>query len=289
MANQSRASLIELLDDPQFIKDSLAYWDAYQQQARRIGADKEEWNRQAEAFMSRHLDPFAQRWSAYPPPIELLVPDRIQRYAYAAMNGQWGIVPIYPWTTQQEVIKRLRKIQRVIGKKHGDTETLRQERNAHIAKWLENCHVSTNTGEKPPRNEIASAVWNRKTGLKRPSLEHAIEQLSEEKETRLLRRYQKEGKTRPEAQRLIYKTARGSEAPASASVRMAMRRLPFGLNKVEAHGPDPRKADPVGVAATLLLRALKPSDQALDPLNPIHYRAAKLCTLLLSPDPSKDR
>src|SRR6188508_3625863 len=98
--------------------------------------------------MSRVLDPFLNKWSAYPLPEELLSPLIRQRKQGAVLKGRWGLIPVYPWTTKQEVTRELKRIQRSIGKMHQDLQTARL---ALIAKWLEDAHISIKTKRPPPR------------------------------------------------------------------------------------------------------------------------------------------
>lgn len=111
-------TIIALLDNPKFKIDSRHFWKHYQAQLERIGPDKKKWDRQAEDFMVEFLDPFIKKWGGvYPPPQELLYSPLPQETYAATMTGQWGIIPVYPWTTEKEVKDRLKQIQGAIGKK----------------------------------------------------------------------------------------------------------------------------------------------------------------------------
>ena len=286
METQKRERRLEeiagLLKNPEFIGASCNYWEQYKAQARRIGPDKLEWDRQAPDFMSKYLDPFIEKWKAYPPPEELLCsPLRVKRYI-ATMTGRWGMIPVYPWTTAKEVRHRLKEIQQSIGKEHQDFKAYRQ---ALIAKWLEDSYISTRTGAAPSRSEVATVVWDRNDGLNRPSKEEAIADLSEEREAELIRRHTKKGKTYRQAERLAYKSARGTESRAAAAVRMALHRLPAGLGDTDKVNTDLRRTDKLGLAITKLLRLLPTSESSPCDLEAIRVRAANLGNLLLSPEP----
>ena len=112
-------NVMALLDNPKFIADSRDYWTHYNAQSERIGPNKKKWESQAEDFMHKFLDPFIKKWGgAYPAPDELLSSPLSQETVAATMTGQWGIIPVYPWTTGKEVKDRLKQIQGAIGKKH---------------------------------------------------------------------------------------------------------------------------------------------------------------------------
>jgi hypothetical protein len=172
------------------------------------------------------------------------------------MSGRWGMIPVYPWTKEEEVTSRLKEIQRVIGKKHIDFGAIRK---AQVAKWLDDNYRSTRTGLHPRRNETAAAVWGRRTGLKRPSKKEAIAKLPEERERALLAHYKMKGMTHAEAEQELYKSARGKEPPASAMVRMALRRLRAKESEMRSGTVAPGNTETIALAITLLLRELPTS------------------------------
>ena len=274
--------LILLLDNPKFKADSRHYWNQYQSQLERMGSNRQIWENHAEGFMNKFLDPFIKKWGgAYPAPQELLTSPLSQETHAATMTGQWGIIPVYPWTTEKEVKNRLKQIRRAIGKKHMDFWAIQR---AHLAIWLTDNFVSPETGRPPKGSRIASAVWGRKKGLRRPSMQKAIEDLPEERERALLSYYQKQGKTYLEAERLTYKAARGKEAPAAAMVRMAMRRQRSRQGDLKNVITNPRKTDRLGLAVTMLLRDLPTSKSSPSNLKAIRAKAVALGNLLLPPN-----
>ena len=114
--------------------------------------------------MAQFLYLFIEKWGVYPPPVKLLSSPLWQMKRDATMTGRWGVIPVYPWTTEKEVKQQARQIQRAIGKKHQDFTSYRQ---ALKAKWLEDSHISEAANRPPGRNKIAAEVWGRKEGLKR--------------------------------------------------------------------------------------------------------------------------
>src|SRR5262249_28079031 len=86
------------------------------------------------------------------------------------------------------------------------------------------------------------------------------------------------------AERLVYKRTQGTEAPASAMVRMARRRMKQELSEVMREVRDPKKCDRLGHALTMLLRELllipyKPNTPP--DLELIYEKAAKLGNALM--------
>lgn len=197
------------------------------------------------------------------------------------MTGRWGIIPVYPWTTKKDVTDQLKKIQQRIGKKLIDIEAIRK---AQIARWLQDCFISTDTGAPPRRSTTAEAVWGRKKGLTRLRLEAAINKMSEYRETELLGRYQKKGLSYRQAMQHVYKAARGKEGPASAMVRMALRRHPAKQFGQTSKITDVKNTDKIGLAISMLLRELPTSKSSSPNLDAIRFRAVELGNLFLPPE-----
>ena len=273
---------VALLNNPEFIADSRIYWDQYRAHSERIGADRREWDRHAPAFMSTFLDPFAQKWmGAYPASDELLSSPLRQETNAAQLTGRWGLIPAYPWTTGKDVTNHLKQLQKTIGKKHLDVDAIRK---AQIARWLEVNFISIQTGMAPKRPALAKAVWGRRKGLERPSKEGAIGKLSEERENALMKHYLTKGKTYAQAERLVYKSARGNESAAAAMVRMALQRQRAKQVDLKKVMTDLKKTDTLGLAVTMLLRELPTSKSSPRNLEAICARAVELGNTLLPPE-----
>jgi hypothetical protein len=275
---------VELLENQEFIEDSRTYWDHYRAHSENIGDDLQEWQRQAPAFMSTYLDPFAKKWrGAYPATEELLSTPLYQETNAAQMSGRWGLIPVYPWTTEKEIKTKLKQIQRVIGKKYIDFVAIRR---AQIANWLDENFRSTRTEAPPMRSETAAVVWGRRRGLNRQSKEEAIAKLQEERERELLARYLRKGMTRGQAEQQVYKSARGKESLASAMVRMALQRQRARKLEAKKLSVDPVRTEKVGLAITLLLRELPTSKSSPCDLEAIRSRAVELGNIMLPPESS---
>ena len=286
MANQKVAldlkNIVELLNNKQFIADSRDYRDHYRAQSEKIGPSKTEWERQAPAFMSKFLDPFMAKWrGAHPLSDELLSSSLWQKKEIATMTGRWGVIPVYPWTTEKDVNRQTKQIQKAIGKQYTNPTAYRL---TLIAKWLSDSYLSTRTHKPPKLRDIAAAVWERKKGLNRPSKAQAIANLSEGREVELMRAYIAKGKTRLEAERLIYQRVRGNESAAAAQVRTALGRLRKEQDNLKNVISDPQKTDTLGLAITMLLRELPASASSPQDLKAIRAKAVALGNLLLPPD-----
>jgi len=91
------------------------------------------------------------------------------------------------------------------------------------------------------------------------------------------------GKTYQEAERLVFASLRGREAPAAAMVRMALKRVQ--QEKDQHLVIDPKRTDRLGFALTLLLRELPTSESSPQNLEGIRAKAVEFGNLLLPPEP----
>ena len=203
---------------------------------------------QRDDFVNQQTTPFIEKWGVPPPQAGALIdPDPARPFADAIMSGQWGIVPIFGWTTDLEIRAAITRIRGVVRKRHRDAQIARLVQQA---RWLEVCGYS--------RPEIASAVWGRQHGLRRQSKEHAIAGLPENVEREWYQKYLAQGRDPQEAERLIYKRVRGSEALASATVRMAEHRYEEDLAHLNAALASPAASEPISAALTMLYHADDP-------------------------------
>ena len=86
--------------------------------------------------------------------------------------------------------------------------------------------------------------------------------MSYDAEERLLRKHLERGHSYHEAEQLVLKRARGSEAPAAVAVRVASERYFKERTKLNADLQTPRMVDARSHALTLLFRAV--SEQATE-------------------------
>jgi len=157
---------------------------------------------------------FIERWGVLPPTSgELLDPDPRRRCVEAIVSGRWGVVPIFPWTTNRQIKARVVNMRPVIRKQHRDALV---NRHAQLVGWLEAIGFD--------RPTIAHAVFGRTTGLRRPTQATAIARTPERRERELYEEYRGLGLTHSQIQQKVYRRLQGSEAVASAAVRMTDRR-----------------------------------------------------------------
>jgi hypothetical protein len=241
-------SVLELLENPAFCEEALQLIQEIAAFAATAPGD-----RQQVAFVLEKTTPFVEKWGVPPPHAGALVnPTPARAVADAIMSGRWGVLPIFAWTTDREIRTALQRIRRVVRKQHQDAETARR---AQLARWLEACGLGFS------RPAIAGAVWGRQRGLRRRSKARALDQLPEKVEREWYEAYLAQGRSSQQAERLTMKRARGSEAPASATVRMAERRYEQDLERLNATLASPVPSELVSAALTRLYRA-DPEDTA---------------------------
>jgi len=105
------------------------------------------------------------------------------------------------------------------------------------------------------RAAIAATVWGRELGLRRPSKGQSIARLSMDRETELIQRFTQRGLPYKDAERAAYRSVRGSEAPASAQVRMAIRRHNAAETQLTQDLVAPEQRDPVAGLMTAIFQA----------------------------------
>ena len=243
---------VALLENKQFCADALRVIDRGHRLNEKHSTQRA-WDRQWPAFCRKAVLPFIKKWGVSPPSsLELVDKDPRQNIVFAILTGRWGFIPIFRWTSQKEIDKRAAKIRKAIGKLHKDASG---EQKALKARWLRLQEIPGDP-KRPSRREIALVVWERRTGLRRPSTAQAINRLSEDRERELLQRYISEGSSRGQAGRKVYKRAKGSESLASATVRMAEKRLTQKKKEFQAELETPHCYDKSSYYLTLLLREI---------------------------------
>ena len=245
---RSIQEVINWLQDPEFCADTQRVLDAVAA-LRALGLSVDE-GRQRSVKL---VQPFLLRWKIVPPPTkELLDLDPQRRFVDAIVSGHWGVVPVFPCTTDQEIKRSVKKIRAVIPKQHNDALIAR---TAQLADWLEECGFS--------RPAIARAVYGRQRGLRRPTKALAIARSSWDRDQELREEYRKRGIPKNQLDQHVYKRLRGSEAPASAAVRMAEQRYERRLKRLEKDIVAPLQPEPLGHALTWLLREIDGEDAAV--------------------------
>jgi hypothetical protein len=237
---RSATALLALLKAQDFQRDALQFYRAVVK-VRPTMAELD-FPKVAEELAA----PFLAKWGVRPPPSsELVSPDSRRKYVDAIASGRWTVVPIYPWTRQQQIEDAIRRARKTLGKEHQDRAA--QERRVQQAAWLDACDI--------PGPEIAKAVWGRRHGLRRRSKGQATAAMSYQAEERLLKGYLEKGYSYEAAELLVLQRARGSEAPASAAMRVASDRYYRSRLNLNADFAVPRVVDERSHALTMLFRA----------------------------------
>src|SRR5262245_36604775 len=232
--------VIGLLKNPAFCADATRTIAEAAEIAAQVSS--EEWEPRVKELGRM----FVERWSVPPPTTgELLNPDPRRRFVDAIASGRWGVVPVFSWTTNPQIKALIKKIRSVIRKQHQDALV---NRHVQLVRWLEA------TGFDRPT--IARAVFGRRTGLRRRTKAAVIARTLERRENQLYEEYRGLGLTAKQVERRIYRRLRGSEAPASAAVRMAEQRYVTRLTGLNKNLAAPLHAEPVSHALTMLFRAL---------------------------------
>ncbi len=188
---------------------------------------------------------FEKRWGILPPTTgEVLDPDPRRWISDAVAAGQWGVLLVTPLTTNRQIRDTIRRIRKVVPKRHQDALV---RSPAQLVQWLD-------THFKRPA--IARAVFGRKTGLRRPTKAQAIAGVSSDRESKLYEQLKAAGLTPREAEQRVYRLLRGSEAPATAAIRMKQRRYAEDLERLTTDLAHPVKLEPLSYALTILFRAL---------------------------------
>jgi len=191
-------------------------------------------------------EPFFKKWGVPPPPSpELVRPDPRRRIVDAIASGRWSVLTIFPWTTDAEIRTSIRKARRKLGRQHHDRAA--QQTRVQQAAWLSSCGIGG--------PEIAKAVWNRRRGLKRLPKSRVTAAMPYDAEERLLRKELDRGRSYREAERLVLKRVRGSEARATAAIRVASHRYFKDRIKLNIELEAPRMVDVCSHTLTLLFRA----------------------------------
>ena len=245
-------SVIDLLQNSEFCEDA---WRIIEE-AKKLyaqGPPPEEWQR----LTADLVQPFQDRWGVVPPTTgELLDADPRRGPVDAIGSGRWGIVLVSAETTDREIRARIKKIRGVIRKQHRDAL---DRRRVQLARWLEELQ-----GDYPHfnRSAIARAVSGRRTGLRRPTTAEAIAGISWNEEQRLTKQYREAGVPDNKIDQRIFRQLRGSEAPASAALRMSLRRDQRRLEQLTQALATPIQSEPLSHMLSLLFLALSAEDNA---------------------------
>jgi hypothetical protein len=243
---RTATNTLALLKNPRFRKQTLRIFSEMTK-LKAMDPAPGEWEGRAQQL----LMPFVAEWGVPPPHAAVVLDQDPRRHTVEAIaSGRWGLVAIFSWTTDSDVRRGAKRIRQAIGKQHQDATN---ERRAQLARWLEDCGL--------PPADIAHTVWQRHAGLRRPSVERAIQKISEGRERELLAQYKRRGLSHEEAERELYRRLRGSEPAALAAVRVAKSRYVRATEALNRDLASPRHADARSYALTMLIRAVSDENE----------------------------
>jgi hypothetical protein len=261
--------LRRLLRRPDFRRENLALLQdvARLRAAHPKGIPGPEWD----AFLRRRVVPFAKRWKAWPS----IDPDlfRPARSPLSAMlSGQWGVVPVFAWTTDAELRAATRRVRQRIGRRHQDART---PERAMLSRWLETNGI--------PRREIPRLLGWRADGADRPTAAATLAHVSEARLQAMIRRLVKRGWSEREARREVVRRLRGTEVPASRMVRLSQARFDATRHALEAALIDPPPADALSATISRVVRARVLIQDEAELMQELKHAVDKLYAELSSP------
>lgn len=244
---RSAEDVVALLSDPAFRADA----QGTLREAAAIAAQAST-SQEGQPRLEQLGQRFFDQWGLPPPTTgEVLDADPRRRVVDAIAAGRWGLVLIFPATTNQQVRGSIRTIRSVVRKQHLDALITR---HAQLVGWLEAIGFD--------RPTIARVVFHRRAGLRRPTRARAVARTSEQRDRQLHEYYRGLGLPENKIEQEVYKRLQGSEAPASAVVRMTEHRYVKRLEHLNAHLATPVQSEPLSHALTLLFRGLPDDNDA---------------------------
>jgi hypothetical protein len=184
---------------------------------------------------------FKNAWGVTPPHSLMLNATAPRAEAEAILTGRWGLIRVFPWISEADVVRDFKRIRSAIGKAERRGEPARR---VALAAWL------MDNGYTAP--EIAGALFNRTTGLKRVSRRKAARS---GKANAILQKLMEDGLEYKRAEARAISMVQGNEAPAAPSVRMKVHRYRQSLAEYATARLRPLEADPMSACVMRLLRA----------------------------------
>ena len=197
-------------------------------------------------FSDDDLLAFFDAWGIAPPRNEGLYKPEFRHQAASMLAGRWGLILIWPETTESDVRAELRRIQRIIGKRHRDS-LARLPKDAR-ARWLEHSGFR--------QAEIAAALYGRTRDARRPTKEqiHRSDKALARVDALVTEFQQARGIPRRLAVRRAYALVQGREGKGAGAARAAARRADQARRALTAEIQQPRAANALTAAITHLLR-----------------------------------
>lgn len=192
------------------------------------------------AIWREKREAFKATWGVAPPPGTLLERDERFNEAAALLAGRWGVIRVFPWTTERDVMAELKTIRTNTGRH--DRRLGPEPRHDELAAWLDESGFDA--------VDIARVVWGRTKGLK-----PRTRKLTFEGEQKLVQKVlAATGGKYSAAERQAKRAAKDSEAPAAAMVRMAVARNREARSDAAAERHNPQMAEPISACLMRILR-----------------------------------
>ncbi len=181
------------------------------------------------------VENFIKRWDVVPPRnFALLDPTTPRNEAGAILSGEWGLIPVFPWTTDTDVRRAAGRIRKDLGKRHKDARGVERGR---LADWLSLCGFSA--------ADIVREVFGRKA-----------RKVSFRQEQRLVRGLKQQGVSYAEIDARVSKQIRSRAHSAEKVAAMAVKRFRDFDRRLKTGLKDPIKVEPIAHALTILLKSI---------------------------------
>ncbi len=197
--------MAKLAKNPEFLADCEAYTRAFLRGLGRGGTSEATPALPFGRGSREDIMAFAEKWGVRP----MFSPRLLRLVARVGTDrNRWGLIPVFPWTSRQEVLSRLEDIQKVIGKTHKDfLSTLFRD---ELIRWIK-AHCRHN-GKHWTWAEVGVAV------LGKP-------RLSREQRQRLIRAYQEKHGISYKAALEFWDISRQATAAPAEAAKKAVHRL----------------------------------------------------------------
>src|SRR5687768_11954140 len=99
--------MVALLDNPAFRKDAVFVLDQFRL-LNEAAPTQQKWDREFQTYAEQYAAPFMRKWGVLPPTDrELIENEPWKEPAFCILTGRWGVIPVFPWTTEKDITKRL--------------------------------------------------------------------------------------------------------------------------------------------------------------------------------------
>jgi hypothetical protein len=220
------------LDDPIFHQDVVTFLSHLDSSRERsLTLSQAQRDAEADRFFGRSVLSFKEKWDVWPPKsADVLDATGARQKAAAILTGRWGMIPVFPFTTNADIAAAVTRIRKAIGRKHQDAQNA-----SRVARglWL--------LEQGFPPEDVARAAWGKQW-----------KKLSHKQEEWIMRALRGKGVPYRKAEQAILK--RTPHKSAQSMIRTARNRYNRALDIGRRETDSPVNSDPVSRAITRLLR-----------------------------------